>query len=669
MAAKVIQISEIIKKKAIKVRHFQHFYLSLQPTGTIDIKIMNIPRKLLTCFVVALITPLHALAQSGTTTEIEQLEKQMYQYFSSSESDSFMLVCDRLKEACEKAGAKQERLYYKAWANQAIYYFTKINRSRGLEMAQQILDNAHQHDSKFGIYTATYAMSSMQVNLRRHDQAEKGFLEAIEYQHRYFPEESAAAPYLGLAKIYVNQQQTKKVIDCAHKALAEPGVIKQHQLSAWSYICIALSDDHYTTEEFNKAYASREKVKLDYGHDDSFGETVEFYHARKNGQLDKAMEILKTFKAKTDKMNLMSSLYAQMGNYKEAYLWHKRYKAYQDSANTAEVQQLSYEYASQLDVSRAENEAKDLRLSNQTLQIRAGIIIALLTLVFLSFYLYRRRKQLQELRKAYNQLEETTSAKERIDSELRIARDIQMSMVPHTFPAFPERKDIDLYASIISAKEVGGDLYDFFLQDEQLYFCVGDVSGKGVPASLTMAVAVNMFRTVAKEGCAPETIATKLNDTMSQNNENSVFVTMFIGRIDLKSGRMDFCNCGHNPPVFGEKRAHTSQTVFNLIETETNAPIGLWPELQYQGGHIANIKGCTLFVYTDGLNEAENKMQDQFGEKRMLRVLRESTQPFGERKPKTHSLFLVEEMKCALEAFVDGAEQSDDLTMLCICLK
>ena len=410
-------------------------------------------------------------------------------------------------------------------------------------------------------------------------------------------------------------------------------------------------------------------MKQEYGHDDSFGETVEFYHACKNGQLEKAMEILKAFKAKTDKMNLMSALYAQMGNYKEAYLWHKRYKEHQDSTNTAEVQQLSYEYASQLDVSRAENETKDLRLSNQALQIRAGIIIAIITLAFLSFYLYRRRKQLQELRKAYNQLEETTSAKERIDSELRIARDIQMSMVPHTFPAFPERKDIDLYASITPAKEVGGDLYDFFLKDEQLYFCVGDVSGKGVPASLTMAVAVNMFRTVAKEGFAPEIIATKLNDTMSQNNENSVFVTMFIGRIDLKSGRMDFCNCGHNPPVFGEKREHTSQTVFNLIEMETNAPIGLWPELEYQGGHIANIKGCTLFVYTDGLSEAENKMQDQFGEKRMLRVLRESTQPFGERKPKTHSLFLVEEMKCALEAFVDGAEQSDDLTMLCICLK
>ena len=511
------------------------------------------------------------------TTEIKQLEKEMYRFFSSSESDSFMLVTECLKEACERAGASQERLFYKAWANQAIYYFTRVNRSRGLEMAQQIHDQAHQHDSKFGLYTSTYAMATMQVNLRRFDQAEKSFLESIDYQHRFFPDESAAAPYLGMAKIYVNTRQHEKVIECARKALAEPGVIKQHQLTAWSYICIAYSDDRYTTKDFNEAYAEREKVKQDYGHDDMFGETVELYYHRKNGRLREALEIAMNFKAKSDRLNMMSALYAQMGDYKEAYLWHKRYKEYLDSVNSAEVQQLSYEYASQLDVSRAENEAKDLRISNQMLEMRAGIIILLISLAFLIFYLYRRRIRLNELRKAYDQLEDTTTAKERIDSELRIARDIQMGMVPTKFPAFPDRNDIDLYAFMRPAKEVGGDLYDFFLQGDRFYFCVGDVSGKGVPASMTMAVVVNLFRTVAKEGFPPEYVATKLNDTLSEDNESSMFVTMFIGMIDLKTGHLDFCNCGHNPPILGQHRAHTSQTVFRYIDMEPNAPIGLWP--------------------------------------------------------------------------------------------
>ena len=623
--------------------------------------------------VILLLITLHLSLTSSSaqvdSDEIKQMENEMYRFFSSSESDSFMLVSERLKEACQRMGASQERLFYKTWANQAIYYFGRISRSRGLDMARHIHDHANQHDSKFGLYTSTYAMATMLINLRRYEQAERSFLEAIDYQHQYFPDESAAAPYLGLAKIYVNTKKYEKVLECAHKALAEPGVIKQHQLSAWSYICIALSDDHYALEDFNKAYAEREKVKAEYGHDDMFGERVDLYFARRNGRLNEALEIAKGFKSTTDRMSMLSSVYAEMGDYKQAFFWHVKYKNYLDSINTAEVQQLSYEYAAQLDVSRAENEAKDLRLSNQTIVMRAAIVIVVLTLAFLGFYFYRRRKQLSVLRTAYDQLEDTTTAKERIDSELRIARDIQMGMVPNKFPAYPERNDIDLYALMIPAKEVGGDLYDFFLQGDRFYFCVGDVSGKGVPASMTMAVVVNLFRTVAKEGYPPEYVATKLNDTLSADNESGMFVTMFIGMIDLRTGRLDFCNCGHNPPMLGQHRTQTSQTVFRYIEMEPNAPVGLWPGLEYVGEHIDGVKNHSLFVYTDGVSEAENIDQEQFGERRMLRVLNESSQPFGERLPKSRSRYLVERMKTTVEQYVGDAEQSDDLTMFCVQIK
>ena len=473
-----------------------------------------------------------------------------------------------------------------------------------------------------------------------------------------------------MAKIYVNTEKPEKVLDCAHKALAEPNVIMQHRLSAWSYICIAYYDDKYSRDDFNRAFAEREKLKRDNGHDDSFGPAVNFYHAMKNGRYAEALDIAINIKGGSDRLEFIAKAYASLGDYRQAYLYQVRYKDYRDSVNTAEVQQMSYEYSAQIDVTRAENEAKDLRLSNLDLQIQGAVLITLITLAFSIFYFFRRRKQIQKLRHAYNQLADTTTAKERIDSELRIARDIQMSMVPRNFPAFPDRRDIDLHATIVPAKEVGGDLYDFFLQNDRLYFCVGDVSGKGIPASLTMAVAVNLFRTVAKEGFPPEVIATKMNDTMSADNENSVFVTMFIGIIDLKTGNLDYCNCGHNPPVYGERRMHTSQTVFRFLDDiESNVPIGLWPDYTFVGGHISDIRGSMLFVYTDGVNEAENRMQEQFGEKRMLRVLRESTQPFGERTPKTRSRFLIDEMKCALDAFADGPEQSDDLTMLCVIIK
>ena len=628
-------------------------------------------RKLYMAALMAVMATLAAAAQTSDTDDdrIAQLEKEMYRYYSSNATDSFMLVTDQLIEVCREAGPSQERLFYKAWSNQAIYSFTKVNRTRGLELAHQIHDYAYQHDSKFGLYTSTYALATMSSSLRHFAQAEREFNEAINYQHRFFPDESAAAPYLGLAKIYVNQKKPEKVLDCARKALAEPDVIMQHKLSAWTYICIAYHDDQYSRDDFNSAYAERENVKREIGHDDNFGQTVDYFYAIKNGRYAEALNNASNIKSASDRLLYMSKAYASLGDYRNAYDYQVLYKDYRDSTNTAEVQQMSYEYAAQLDVTRAENEAKDLRLSNQELQIQAALVIILITLAFFIFYYFRRRKQMQELRQAYNQLADTTTAKERIESELRIARDIQMSMVPRTFPAFPDRRDIDLHAAIVPAKEVGGDLYDFFLQDDRLYFCVGDDSGKGIPASLTMAVAINLFRTIAKEGFPPEVIATKLNDTMSANNESAVFVTMFIGIIDLKTGNLDYCNCGHNSPVFGERRIHTSQTVFRFLDVESNVPIGLWPDYTFVGGHLGDIRGSLLFVYTDGVNEAENRMQEQFGEKRMLRVLRESTQPFGERTPKTRSHFLIDEMKCALDAFVDGAEQSDDLTMLCVSIK
>ncbi len=347
---------------------------------------------------------------------------------------------------------------------------------------------------------------------------------------------------------------------------------------------------------------------------------------------------------------MTSAAYAEMGDYKNAYIWHKRYKDYMDSVNTAEVQQMSYEYASQLDLSRAENEAKELRLSNQSVEIRAGIIILIITVAFLGFYLF-------------------TTAKERIDSELRIARDIQMGMVPRKFPAFPERNDIDLYAVMKPAKEVGGDLYDFFMQDDRFYFCVGDVRGKGVPASMTMAVVVNLFRTVAKEGCPPEDIANRLNNTLSTDHENGMFVTMFIGVIDMKSGRLDFCNCGHKAPILGQHRTRTSQTVFRYIETASNPPIGQRPEAEFIGEHIDNVHDHSLFLYTDGVSDAENNDRELFGEKRMLHVLNESSQPFGERQPKSRSHYLVDRMMTVVEQFTGDAEQSDDFTMFCVQIK
>ena len=270
-----------------------------------------------------------------------------------------------------------------------------------------------------------------------------------------------------------------------------------------------------------------------------------------------------------------------------------------------------------------------------------GLIVAiiLLTVFFIVYSLLRRR--------AAN----LKAAKDRIESELRIARDIQMSMVPSTFP---ERDGLDMYASMTPAKEVGGDLYGYVLIGDKLYFAVGDVSGKGVPASLFMAQATRLFRTMATQGLMPAEICTHMNNELSgDDNVNGMFVTMFLGMLDLNSGHLYYCNAGHNPPVIGG-----GENQGEFLEMIANAPIGLFPGLDYEGEEIESVKGRALFIYTDGLNEAEDSEQNQFGDEKLLKILRDTHFDTARQ--------VVETLYAEVQTHRNGAEPNDDLTMMCL---
>ena len=310
-----------------------------------------------------------------------------------------------------------------------------------------------------------------------------------------------------------------------------------------------------------------------------------------------------------------------------------------------------------------ETQEKDRQIAEQEVALSkqrygaAAVFFAIIVLALAIFIFFRHRaaKRLEvaheELKVAYDQLEETTAVKERIQSELRIARDIQMSMVPHEFP---QLKGLDMYGSMMPAKEVGGDLYGYILQGDNLYFCVGDVSGKSVPASLFMAQATRLFRTLASQGMMPADICTQMNDALSgEDNVSGMFVTFFLGLVNLKTGHLTFCNAGHNPPVIGggDHRG-------DFLEMESNAPIGLWPGLQFAGEEIDSITNRPLFLYTDGLNEAENNELKQFGNDRMLTFLRNSD--FNDSRD------VIERLAAEVERHRAGNDPNDDLTMLCI---
>ena len=286
----------------------------------------------------------------------------------------------------------------------------------------------------------------------------------------------------------------------------------------------------------------------------------------------------------------------------------------------------------------AEREAK---ISQQRF---IGVTIALVVLI-ISFLIYVwLRHRMAEMR----------AKQERIDSELRIAREIQMSMVPSKFP---KREGLDMYAMMTPAKEVGGDLYGYILQRDKLYFCVGDVSGKGVPASLFMAQVTRLFRTLAAQKMMPDEICTRMNDALSgEDNERCMFVTFFIGLLDIPTGHLIYCNAGHNYPVIN---VGDDQCAF--LKMETNMPIGPMPGMPYIGGEIDSIKGKPLLIYTDGLNEAENNERQLLGNERMLDILRKSKAG--------NARELIESLAAEVEQHREGAEPSDDLTMMAIYLK
>ena len=334
-----------------------------------------------------------------------------------------------------------------------------------------------------------------------------------------------------------------------------------------------------------------------------------------------------------------------------------------DTAITTQKLSASAELATIYHTNEKEAEIARQHAQMSNMQMIGGLIALGLIIVFLLFYTFYKRKSEhrlrlahekledthQKLKVAYDQLEETTQAKERIESELRIARNIQMSMVPNTFPT---REGLDMYASMTPAREVGGDLYGYVMIDDELYFCVGDVSGKGVPASLFMAQATRLFRILATQHMMPAEIATRMNSVLTESNEQGMFITMFIGLVNLETGRLDYCNAGHNPPVLGIDGDD------HFMEMESNAPIGLWPNLEFVGEYVDSIRQKLLLVYTDGLNEAENLQQEQFGEDRLLDIL--NHRHFNSCRE------LVEYLNVQVANHRNGADPNDDLTMMCL---
>ena len=260
----------------------------------------------------------------------------------------------------------------------------------------------------------------------------------------------------------------------------------------------------------------------------------------------------------------------------------------------------------------------------------------------------------QSLVKYIEELKETTAQKASIESDLRIASGIQMGMLPENFPTKADRDDVQIYASLTPAKEVGGDLFDFYFRDDKLFFCIGDVSGKGVPASLFMAVTRSVFRTVSVHESMPNNIVTIMNTIIADMNKTQMFVTLFVGVLDLPTGHLHYCNAGHDAPLLiGDG--------IGELPCDPNIPVGFLPSWEYSLQEAQISTGTTIFLFTDGLTEAMDANYAQF---QMERINDVASQALSQQQQEPHQL--INMMTDAVHQFVGDAEQSDDLTMMAI---
>ena len=260
----------------------------------------------------------------------------------------------------------------------------------------------------------------------------------------------------------------------------------------------------------------------------------------------------------------------------------------------------------------------------------------------------------QSLVKYIEELKETTAEKASIESDLRIANGIQMGMLPENFPTRGDRDDVQLYASLTPAKDVGGDLFDFYFRDDKLFFCIGDVSGKGVPASLFMAVTRAVFRTTSAHESKPDRIVSVMNQMIADMNKANMFVTLFVGVLDLPTGMLHYSNAGHDAPLLvgagvGE------------LPCDSNIPVGVMPDWDYTLQEAQIYTNTTIFLFTDGLTEATSADFKLFD---MERVNDVAVKALAQQQQEPQQLISL--MTEAVHQFVGDAEQSDDLTMMAI---
>ena len=547
----------------------------------------------------------------------------------------------------------KEEQFYNDWYDRISYVLDNVSTRKAIDMIGEMRDYADRHDSKYGFFMVTYLSAHVARDMGMSERAEELMLQSIDYKKRNLPQmKPKIQVYYFLTHIYNDRNQGEKAIQALDNALKHSAWSSEDRIALLSLKCDAVAGiEPLDTARFMDYYGQMHDAVRDNHYKGDVNISAECHHAEFTHDYQRLLDLAEKLTNKAERLKFKISAYDGLGRNQEAIDSFRVYKTWTDKQYNEEMRKLTEMNALELEVARAENETSTLQLHHQRLILVAIVCGLLLIAVFLSAYLYRRQLQIRQLKQAYDRLEEVTIQKERIESELRIAHDIQMKMVPNVFPTRP---DIDIYASMIPAKEMCGDLYDFFVRNDQLYFCIGDVTGKGVPAALFMTVTKNLFRAYASNESTPDYIVSQMNHNLTEDNKSHMFVTLFVGILDLTSGLLRYCNAGHEDPIIVNRETR-------LLPINRIFPVGAVAGTPYQTQAIVMEPQTTIFLYTDGVTEAMTADKKMFGREQILDEINRTIQT-GQVAPKA----LIERMTAAVQAFVGDTEQSDDLTMLAI---
>lgn len=605
--------------------------------------------------------------KDDNTAEMAEAQKkyeELAYYYNNNIHDTLMMKTPAVLDYCREHGLWTD--YYDTWMLLGQEYSFSGEYDNAIKVVQDMHDDASQRGNKYGLTAAEFIKGLVYDAQENHKEAARSFETAL----ANYPSNASPFQKNNIYVYYLTELENLDDTVKMHKTLDEwktyietcraDTTIATIQLENWLYYYHHSCYIYYMHQkDLDKAAMHVDSVVMHLDNtgwsmvtrNEVFGyrtqlaiERKDYVEALNLNDLQLPLAIELDINAYSEILGKRATILSKLGRWKEAYQYQEKHHNLVDSLKKGEAIQKLNELNKrfELDEIRAQQEREKMESERQQMFLIMAIIVIIMIAIVI-FILLRLQ--------AARRLAKLKTEQERIESELRIARNIQMSMVPSVFP---NHDGLDMYASMTPAKEVGGDLYGYVMNDDLLYFCLGDVSGKGVPASLFMAQATRLFQTLAKQGMQPAEICTRMNDALSgEDNQNQMFVTFFLGLIDLKSGHLSFCNAGHNPPIIGGSSSHGE-----FLEMKANIPIGLWPEFEFVGEEIDSIKGRPLFIYTDGLNEAENREQEQFGDDRLLSILRnmhfESSQQ------------VVETLSAEVEKHRNGAEPNDDLTMVCI---